>query len=203
MPCPRNGGPTGVLTVITFGGPAMRGHVAKKGNNYYAVVYEGIDPATGKERRRWHAAGARRIDAERLVSDLVKRRHNGKATTTDRSTLGTYLAERWLPLQETRLRPRTHHSYASVVSLHITPRIGRIRLDKLQPDDLDGLYIDLLRSGNRRGKTASGLSSASVRYLHRVLRKALADAERKGIVPATSRISRTHPARQQTENRQP
>jgi len=41
----------------------MRGHVAKKGNNYYAVIYEGIDPATGKERRRWHAGGSRRLDA--------------------------------------------------------------------------------------------------------------------------------------------
>ena len=160
----------------------MRGHIAKKGNNYYAVVYEGIDPATGKERHRWHAAGSRRIDAERLVNDLVKRRHNGEATATDRSTLGAYLAERWLPLQATGLRHRTHHSYSSVVRLHINPRIGRVRLDKLQPDDLDGLYIDLLRNGNRRGKTTSGLSPASVRYVHRVLRKALADAERKGIV---------------------
>ena len=35
----------------------MRGHVARKGNRYYAVVYEGFDPATGKERHRWHAAG--------------------------------------------------------------------------------------------------------------------------------------------------
>ena len=25
----------------------MRGHVARKGNRYYAVVYEGVDPATG------------------------------------------------------------------------------------------------------------------------------------------------------------
>ena len=69
----------------------MRGHVAKKGNNYYAVVYEGIDPATGKERHRWHAAGRRRIDAERLVNELVKRRHNGEETTSDRSTLAAYL----------------------------------------------------------------------------------------------------------------
>ena len=160
----------------------MRGHIAKKGNNYYAVIYEGTDPATGKGRHRWHAAGPRRIDAERLVNELVKRRHNGETTTTDRSTLGAYLTERWLPLQETRLRPRTHDSYESMVRLHICPAIGRIRLDKLQPDDLDGLYIDLLRNGNRRGNTAGGLSSTTVRYVHRILRKALADAERKGIV---------------------
>ena len=36
----------------------MRGHIAKKGDRYYAVIYEGIDPATGKGRHRWHAAGS-------------------------------------------------------------------------------------------------------------------------------------------------
>lgn len=160
----------------------MRGHVAKKGNNYYAVVYEGIDPATGKEQRSWHAAGPRRIDAERLANDLVKRRHNGETTTSDRTTLADYLTGRWLPLQQARLRPKTYESYKSVVELHIVPRIGRIRLGKLQAADLDGLYVELLRDGNRRGKTPGGLSPASVRYVHRVLRKSLADAHRKGIV---------------------
>lgn len=38
----------------------MRGYTAKKGNRYYAVIYEGVDPATGKERRRWYPAGARK-----------------------------------------------------------------------------------------------------------------------------------------------
>ena len=38
----------------------MRGHIAKKGNHYYTVVYEGINPATGKPRHRWHTAGETR-----------------------------------------------------------------------------------------------------------------------------------------------
>src|SRR5690606_3547122 len=105
-----------------------------------------------------------------------------ESTAADRSTLGDYLVERWLPLQESRLRPRTYQSYKSVVELHVVPRVGHIRLAKLQADDLDGLYVQLLRDGNRRGKGGGGLSPASVRYVHRVLRKALADAHRKGIV---------------------
>jgi hypothetical protein len=32
----------------------MKGYVAKKGSNWYAVIYEGTDPVTGKERRSWH-----------------------------------------------------------------------------------------------------------------------------------------------------
>jgi hypothetical protein len=35
----------------------MNGYVARKGNRWYAVIYEGLDPVTGREIRRWHAAG--------------------------------------------------------------------------------------------------------------------------------------------------
>jgi hypothetical protein len=38
-------------------GTAMRGYVVKKGKNYYAVVYDGVDPGTGKEKRKWVSAG--------------------------------------------------------------------------------------------------------------------------------------------------
>lgn len=34
----------------------MQGYAARKGDRYYAVIYEGIDPLTGRERRRWHPA---------------------------------------------------------------------------------------------------------------------------------------------------
>ena len=42
----------------------MQGYVARKGDRYYAVIYEGIDPLTGRERRRWHPAGTDRSVAE-------------------------------------------------------------------------------------------------------------------------------------------
>jgi hypothetical protein len=29
----------------------MKGYVARKGNRWYAVIYEGTDPITGRERR--------------------------------------------------------------------------------------------------------------------------------------------------------
>lgn len=49
----------------------MKGYVAKKGNRWYAVIYQGIDPVTGRERRSWHPAGAERADAERLAARLA------------------------------------------------------------------------------------------------------------------------------------
>ena len=51
----------------------MQGYVARKGDRYYAVIYEGTDPITGRERRRWLPAGTDRNDAERLAADLAQR----------------------------------------------------------------------------------------------------------------------------------
>ena len=64
----------------------MRGTVAKKGNRWYAVVFDGVDPVTGKVRRRWVAAGTRRGDAEKLVTELVKRKHDGEPVVAERLT---------------------------------------------------------------------------------------------------------------------
>ena len=55
----------------------VRGHIAKKSNRYYVVIYEGPDPSSGKAHHRWHVAGGTRKDAERLLADLVKKSHDG------------------------------------------------------------------------------------------------------------------------------
>lgn len=89
----------------------MRGGIQKKGNRYYAVVYDGIDPGTGKKRRRWIAAGTRRADAEKVLAAEIKRRHDGEAVSNEKLTLGSYLTERWLPIQKSRIRPSTYDSY--------------------------------------------------------------------------------------------
>jgi hypothetical protein len=49
----------------------MKGYVAKKGNRWYAVIYDELDPVTGRERRIWHPAGTDRNDAEQLATRLA------------------------------------------------------------------------------------------------------------------------------------
>lgn len=49
----------------------MRGYVVAKGSCLYAVIYEGVDPITGRERRRWHAAGPDRDAAEQMAKSLA------------------------------------------------------------------------------------------------------------------------------------
>ncbi|MFT3851364.1 MAG: site-specific integrase [Ilumatobacteraceae bacterium] len=163
----------------------MRGHIVKRRSRYYAVVYEGVDPATKKERHRWYPAGDTRKGAEKILGDLVKRHHDGDYRAPDRITLGDYLTERWLPTKRAQLRRSTFDSYTRNVDNHVVPRIGNIALQKLTPEDLDEFYAGLLQDGRLNGKKTGkprGLSVKTVRYIHTIIRKALADAQRKGSV---------------------
>jgi len=49
----------------------MKGYVARKGNRWYAVIYDGLDPVTGRERRSWHPPGTDRAEAEALACRLA------------------------------------------------------------------------------------------------------------------------------------
>jgi hypothetical protein len=49
----------------------MDGYVAQRRGRFYVVIYEGWDPVTGKEVRRWHPAGTKRADPDRLAARLV------------------------------------------------------------------------------------------------------------------------------------
>lgn len=156
----------------------MQGYVVAKGDRFYAVIYEGVDPITGRERRRWHAAGADRAAAERLAVVLAN-----EAKANERSvglSLGRYLLETWLPAKRVNLRPSTWHGYRSIVELHVIPRVGRLPLCRLRAHHLESLYGDLLASGRRDGK--GGLDSKTVLEVHVILHKALRDACKRGLV---------------------
>ena len=57
----------------------MHGYVARKHDRYYAVIYEGLDPVTGRERRSWHPAGT---DRQAPSASPCGWRPSGRAATT-------------------------------------------------------------------------------------------------------------------------
>ncbi|MDP8932500.1 MAG: hypothetical protein M3O70_29110 [Actinomycetota bacterium] len=66
------------------------------------------------------------------------------------------------------------------MKLRIVPELGHIPLQKLNVPQLNRLYDQLLVDGRADGK--GGLSVKSVRETHVVIRKALEDAMRWGMV---------------------
>lgn len=91
----------------------------------------------------------------------------------ERVTLRDYL-DRWLSESvEPTVRPYTLESYSSMARVHISPESGRIPLAKLTAQDVQSFL-------NR--KQAGGLSPRTCQYLHAILRRALGQAERWGLV---------------------
>lgn len=105
----------------------MRGYIARKGDRYYAVIYEGLDPLTGRERRRWHPAGTDEALARQLATDLADRRCDDSHERAS-LTVAVYLTQRWLPSKQMALRASTWDGYRRMIALHVVPRIGKIPL---------------------------------------------------------------------------
>lgn len=57
-------------------------------------------------------------------------------------TVGDWL-DHWLEdIAERRVRARTLESYPSTIRLHLSPGMGRHRLDRLRPERLHGALAD-------------------------------------------------------------
>lgn len=175
----------------------MRGRIAKKNNRYYVVMEGGIDPRTGLRRRTSHAAGSSRRSAERLLAELLEQKRTDTYVEPSQLSLTEYLVNEWLPATKHEVRRSTFDAYRRSIELHVRPRIGTLKLQKVRPVDLTKFYGDLLRDG--RIDSTGGLSPKTVHNIHQILRKALEDAVRQNYVvrnaAASAKVPRSKASR--------
>jgi integrase len=149
-----------------------RGSVRQRGITWTVVFDE--PQADGRRRQRSKGGFRTRKDAERYLREQLVSLDAGTYMAPHKLTVATYLAEHWLPAMQARgLRPSTLTRYEDHVRCAITPALGGLPLQGLMPTHLNKLYGDL-RTAGRAPKT--------IRNIHGVLSKALADAERWGLV---------------------
>lgn len=158
----------------------MQGYIACKRDRWYAVIFQGVDPKTGRERRRWVPAGTERSEAEALAAQLGVIETERRSGVRSELTVGGFITRYWLPAKQLRLEPTSSDGYRRNVRLHILPHLGDIPLRKLQPEQIEQLYMDLLANGNTR--TGEALSPKTVLEVHVILRAALGDAIRRGFL---------------------
>ncbi len=140
-------------------------YIVQRNQSYYVVAYNGRDPMTGAERRRWHPAGNERADAE-----TIRRRIDQQSPSKHcDSTMAGFMSTTWLATKTT-LTHATRNRYQWMIDHNIAPRIGQLRLDTLRRADLDACYADLIANGGRRRQ---GLSAKTVLEIHRVISNAL------------------------------
>lgn len=161
--------------------------MARKGDRWYGVVYEGVDPVTGRERRTWHPAGTTREEAERLAARLAAEL-NGRNDKVRSLTFGAYLTNRWLPGKKVNLAQSTWKGYRRKIDRHILPAIGHLRIRRLRAHHLETLYDRMMHPTDDRRP----LAPKAVLEVHLIIRGALKDAEKRGLVNRNVALVATH-----------
>ena len=155
----------------------MRGHVHRRGAGWGYVADIGFDPVTGKRRQRTKSGFKTKREAEEAVRAVLDEVRVGAYVPPSTETVGEYLAG-WLERAKPNLRRTSWDGYRKDVK-HLTSRLGAIPLQELKPVQLEACYAELATSGGMRGQ---GLSAKTIGNAHAVLRRALGDAERLGLV---------------------
>ena len=142
----------------------------KAGRRYY--IKATVPDDTGTPRQRVKRGFLTQKEAAKALRDLIRSgEQSGGYVPPTKQTLGEYLDE-WL--DGVRVAPSTEASYRKNVRVHVKPRLGSITLAQLSMSKIDAFYRELEREGRADG--TGGLSARTVRYVHTILRKALADA---------------------------
>lgn len=182
-----------------YGLPVARGRIFKRQGSYGFRVDLGPDPATGRRRQVQRQGFRTKREAEAALDERLSSIRSGALVTPSTAELGDFLDE-WLVGQTSRLKETTWESYRIVVD-RVKARIGKVKLQALTPLELERFYRVLGESGGHRGDP---LSVKTIRNTHTVLRKALADAERLGLIMrnpgATARPPADQPVEQKTWN---
>lgn len=106
-------------------------------------------------------------------------------------TTADYLA-RWLEAVKPRLRPATFRGYGQLVTGYLVPAVGRVPLTGLLPS-----HVETMTSG----MVGRGLSATTARYARTVLRRALGDAMRDGLLTRNAAALARPPRMERVEMR--
>jgi len=156
------------------------GSIYKRPDGTWAgQVSVGYDPATGKLKRKSFYGKTRKEVADKMARALQEVR-SGTYIEPAQTTFAEWL-DKWLAgYKKGQLRPTTYQGYEILINVHIKPALGKIPLAKLQAHMLQSFYNGKLAAGRADGK--GGLSTRMVRYLHAVIRQALQQAVKEGLL---------------------
>ena len=162
--------------------PRRRGHgegsIFQRADGQWCAELDLGRDGDGKRRRRTIYGRTRKEVAGKLQALLGELQTTGTVVDHSKITLGEYM-DSWLVQAATRLKPATAESYRQYARAHIVPTLGGIPISKLQPIQLQQLYTSLLSAGKAK---------RTVQYVHAILRRALNQAVKMGMIlrnPAT------------------
>src|SRR5437899_2585888 len=168
----------------------MTGSVRQRAPGSWELrVHAGRDPLTGRKRYAQRTVKGTKREAEAALARLVTEVGDGAHAPVREGTVRELL-ERWFAHGEADWSPTVVRSYRSIIERVVLPRFGTTPLRKLRATDIDAFYAELRKRGGANG---ARLSAASVRRIHSVLRRALAQGVKWGLLTANPAANASPP----------
>jgi len=140
----------------------------------------GHDSETGKRKRK-SFYGQTRKEVSDKIAKVLRGMDEGIYIEPTKITISEWL-DKWLMVyKKGQLKTSTYESYEDLIANHINPGLGKIQLSKLQAHVLQTFYNEKLNAGRKDGK--GGLSTRTVKYFHSIIREALEQAVKEGMIP--------------------
>jgi len=145
----------------------------RRPGSWELIVQLPCDPVTGTAKQMTRTVRGTKREAQRALSALVTEVSAGKISSS-MTTLSQLLVQ-WLDLVSAQLAATTVREYQRLVATRLAPDLGHLALRRITTQRLDSYYAGLARD--------RGLSPATIRHHHAVLRGALGQAVRWGWIP--------------------
>ena len=151
----------------------------RRGDGRWQVrVFLGRDPTSGKVRLHERTIAGTKREAERVLAQLISELQGGSVVRGNGVTVAE-LFERWLKQNEADFSPKTVLEVRGFIKRTIAPAIGKHRVVDVSTADLDAFYQHLRKAG---GVSGAGLAPATIRRINGILRRALTQAVRWGMI---------------------
>lgn len=140
---------------------------------WHAWVVVGTKPNGRPDQR--HVKRRTREEVEERVDELLDQKKAGVVVKPGRpSSLQQWLETYFETVAARRVDPTTIHGYRSKMRNYVYPQCGAVRIDRLTPEHIDRIYLEMQRRG---------LADATVVQTHRILSRALEVAYKRGMIP--------------------
>ena len=167
-----------------------RGQIIKRKSGFTVRVFVGRDAAGKRIYHNQRVTGTSK-DAQKVLTAMLRKLDTGELLLEPSTQTVKAYCEDWLEtIARARVSKSTFKNYCHYLRKKVYPTLGKRKLVRLEPRDVQALYAELNKSG---------LSPRSVRYAHTVLNSALKHAVGQRLLPSNPCQHVQLPRQQATE----
>ena len=159
----------------------MKGHIRQRGPQSFQLKIDVGSDSAGKRLTEYHPFRGSKRAAQAKLTELLSAIDKRAYVSRSALTVGAHVADRieqWVKLGQAS--PKTAERYGELLRNQIVPHLGAVALQDLKANDIGRWHATLLTSGRKDGE--GGVSALTVRHAHRLLGKALREAQRYDLI---------------------